>query len=62
MIRDFRLSNWESFIIALNRLTSRISLGDIKALQLDPTNTVVEQVPIIIDQAIPKRISRIRPV
>jgi KUP system potassium uptake protein len=59
MIRDYKLSNWDSFIIALNKLTSRLSLSDIKALQLDPTITAVEKVPIIIDQALPARISRI---
>lgn len=59
MIRDYKLSNWESFVIALNKLTSRLSLSDIKALQLDPTITAVEKVPIIIDQALPARISRI---
>lgn len=59
MIRDYKLSNWESFVIALNKLTSRLSLSDIKALQLDSTITTVEKVPIIIDQALPARISRI---
>lgn len=59
MIRDYKLSNWDSFIIALNKLTSKISLSDIKALQLDSTTTLVEKVPIIIDQALPVRISRI---
>ena len=59
LIRDYKLKNWESFILALNKLTSRISLGEIKALQLDSTNTSVEKVPIIIDQALPVRISRI---
>lgn len=59
MIRDYKLSNWESFVIALNKLTSRLSLSDIKALQLDSTITIVEKVPIIIDQALPARISRI---
>jgi len=59
LIRDYKLTRWESFIIALNKLTSKISLSDIKALQLDSTNTSVEKVPIIIDQALPVRINRI---
>jgi KUP system potassium uptake protein len=59
LIRDYKLSNWDSFIIALNKITSKISLSDIKALQLDSTITSVEKVPIIIDQSLPVRISRI---
>ena len=59
MIRDNKLSKWENFILALNNLSRRLSISDIKALQLDSTNTIIEQVPIIIDQPVPKRIHRI---
>jgi KUP system potassium uptake protein len=59
MIRDFKLSNWENFILTINRITQLISLPEIRTLKLDPTNTITEQVPIIIDQTVDKRISRV---
>jgi KUP system potassium uptake protein len=59
MIRDYKLSKWENFILTINQLANKLSISDIKALQLDPTNTIVEQVPIIIDRTIPVRIKRI---
>jgi KUP system potassium uptake protein len=59
MIRDFKLSRWENIILALNAVASRLSISEIKALNLDPTNSMVEQVPIIIDRKIPVRIKRI---
>lgn len=59
MIRDYKLSKWENFILTINRLAGRLSISEIRALQLDPTNTIVEQVPIMIDRTIPVRIKRI---
>ena len=59
MIRDNKLSNWENFILTLNNIARKISISDIRAFNLDSTNTVVEQVPIIVDQTIPRRINRI---
>jgi len=59
MIRDIKLTRWENFILALNSISRRVSISDIRALQLDSTNTIVEQVPIIIDQPVPQRINRI---
>ena len=59
MIRDNKLSNWENFVLTLNNIARKISISDIKAFHLDSTNTVVEQVPIIVDQTIPRRINRI---
>ena len=58
MLRDYKLSRWENFILVLNSLSRRLSITDIRALQLDSTNTVIEQVPIIIDQAVDLRIAR----
>ncbi len=58
MPRDYNLSNWENFILTLNSLVRRLSITDIKALQLDSTNTIVEKVPIIIDQSVDLRITR----
>ena len=59
MIRDFKLSNWENFILTINRITQSISLPEIRTLKLDSTNTIIEQVPIIINQPIVKRIGRV---
>ena len=59
MIRDFKLSNWENFILTLNGIAQVISLPEIRTLKLDPTNTIMEQVPIIIDQTLPNRIKRV---
>jgi KUP system potassium uptake protein len=59
MPRDYTLSSWENFILTLNSFARRLSLTDIKALQLDSTNTIIEQVPITIDQEVDMRIQRI---
>ncbi|MFN8241324.1 MAG: hypothetical protein U0X39_11335, partial [Bacteroidales bacterium] len=57
--RDYKLSNWDNFILSLHNFASRLSISDIKAFQLDPTSTVVEQIPIVIDQPVDNRIRRI---
>jgi KUP system potassium uptake protein len=59
MPRDFNLTSWENFILTLNNFARRLSINDIRALQLDSTNTIVEQVPITIDQDVDFRIKRI---
>jgi KUP system potassium uptake protein len=59
MLRDFKLSNTENFILMLQSLIRHISIHDVRALQLDSTNTVIEMVPIIINQPVLKRISPI---
>lgn len=56
--RDYKLSNWENFVLALYRLAGMLSITDIKSFQLDSTNTTVEQVPILIDQPAHMRIRR----
>jgi KUP system potassium uptake protein len=58
MPRDYKLTNWENFILALNNIAGRLSISDIRAFQLDATNTNIEQVPILIDQPSHKRIMR----
>jgi len=58
MIRDNKLTKWENFILTLNNISRKISISDIRALQLDSTNTITEQVPIIIDQPYIRRIKR----
>lgn len=60
ILRDFKLSNTENFILTLRSLVRHISIPEERALQLDSTNTIVEQVPIIIDQPVDKRISSIK--
>jgi KUP system potassium uptake protein len=59
MIRDYKLPKRENFILALNTIARRLSISEIRALQLDPTTTIVEHVPIIIDQTRHQRMKRI---
>jgi KUP system potassium uptake protein len=59
MPRGYKLSSWENFILTLNSIARKLSINDIRALELDSTNTIVEQVPITIDQEINLRIQRI---
>jgi KUP system potassium uptake protein len=57
--RDYKLNAIDGFILSLHNFVRRLSISDIKALQLDSTVTAIEQVPIIIDQAVDERIARI---
>ena len=59
MSRDNKLSNGESFLLSLNSYIRKLSITDLRAMNLDPTNTIIEQVPIIIDQPASYRIKRI---
>jgi KUP system potassium uptake protein len=59
MSRDYTLPNSEKFILSLNRIVRKMSLTDIKTLNLDSTNTIIEKVPITIDQPVAYRIRRI---
>lgn len=59
MLRDYKLSAWDNFILTIHGLIRHISIPEMKALQLDSTNTVVEQVPITINHELDKRINRI---
>jgi len=61
MPRDFKLSNIENFILTLHNLAGRMNITDIVSFQLDATNTVIEQVPILIDQPAHQRIQRMDP-
>jgi KUP system potassium uptake protein len=60
MLRDFKLSGTENFILALRSVVRHISIPEVRALQLDSSNTVVEQVPIILKQPVGKRISPVK--
>jgi KUP system potassium uptake protein len=55
---DYNLTTWEIFILSINNLVRKLSISDIKAFHLDSSNTIIEQVPIIIDQPVNIRISR----
>ena len=59
MSRDYTYSAWENFVLFLNDLVRKISSTDIRNLNLDPTVTIIEEVPITIDQPINGRIQRI---
>jgi KUP system potassium uptake protein len=59
MSRDNTLSTWENFILSLNSIVRKLSITDIRTMNLDPTNTIIEQVPITIDQPVANRIKRI---
>jgi KUP system potassium uptake protein len=59
MSRDYPLSKWENFVLSLHSLVRKLSISDITTLNLDSTNTIIEQVPITIDQPIVQRIKRI---
>jgi len=57
---DNPLSSLENITLTIHNLVRRLSLSDVRALQLDSTNTIEEQVPIIIDQPVDYRISRVK--
>ncbi len=59
MSRDLMLSNREKFTLALHNIVRRLSIDDDRALNLDPTITVTEQVPITVNQPVKARIKRI---
>ncbi|MGA1976289.1 MAG: KUP/HAK/KT family potassium transporter [Bacteroidales bacterium] len=58
MLHDFKLSNTENFILALRNITRHIGIPEERALHLDPTSTIVEKIPIVINQPIARRIAR----
>ncbi|MFN8241323.1 MAG: KUP/HAK/KT family potassium transporter [Bacteroidales bacterium] len=59
MLRDFKLSAWENFILTVHSIARRIAIPEDKALHLDPTSTIVEQVPITIDHREDSKIQRV---
>jgi KUP system potassium uptake protein len=60
LLRDYKLSNLENFTLTLHSISRFFCISDIKALQLDSTNTIEEQVPITIDQPLGVRIKRVQ--
>ncbi len=59
MLRDVKLSGYENFVLTLHLIVRQVGQPDEKALHLDSTSTIVEKVPIIIDQPVSKRILRV---
>lgn len=55
---DLILSWMENFTLFLHNLAKRLSITEDKALQLDITNTITEQIPIIIEHPVDRRITR----
>jgi KUP system potassium uptake protein len=58
MSKDYQLSKSENIILGLHNISRLICISDIKALQLDETNTIEEKVPITINQSVTERILR----
>ena len=58
MTKDYQLSSIENITLALHNISRLVCISDVKALQLDSTNTTEEKVPININQLPTKRISR----
>jgi KUP system potassium uptake protein len=59
MPRDYLLSTIENLTLFLHGISRLVGISDIKALQLDPSSTIEERVPITIDQPDPVKIKRI---
>lgn len=57
MLRDFKLTATENFILSVRNLARFISIPEERALQLDSSNTIVEYVPVVLKQPILKRIA-----
>jgi KUP system potassium uptake protein len=60
MPRDYKLSSLENLTLSLHSLSRLLCISDVKALELDSSNTIEEQVPITIDQPIDFRIKRVQ--
>jgi len=58
LTKDYQLSSIENITLALHNISRLVCISDVKALQLDSTNTTEEKVPININQLPTKRISR----
>ena len=58
MLNDYKLTTLENITLALHSISRIICISDVKALQLDSTNTIEEKVPITINQPVRDRIVR----
>ena len=59
LLRDFKLSKTENVILAIRGIVQKISIPEVRALQLDSTCTIVEQIPIIVSQPFETRIKQV---
>lgn len=59
MTHDYKLPPLKAFIMGLHNAIRGFSLNDVKSLGLDTSNVIEEKVPIVIEQSIKKRISRV---
>lgn len=61
MLNDYKLSKSDNLILSIRNVAQYISIPEVRALQLDSSSTIVEQVPIIINQPVERRISPVNP-
>ncbi len=59
MPRDYKLSSIENLTLSLHSISRLLCISDVKALELDSSNTIEEMVPITIDQPLDFRIKRV---
>lgn len=59
MTHDYKLPPLKAFIMGLHNAIRGFSLNDVKSLGLDTSNVIEEKVPIVIEQSIKRRISRV---
>jgi KUP system potassium uptake protein len=60
MLQDNPLSSLDNITLTIHNLTRRLSISEVKALQLDSTITIEEQVPITVNHPVNPRINRIQ--
>jgi KUP system potassium uptake protein len=58
MPRDNPLSNMDNLILSIHNLSRKLTIPDVKALQLDSTITIEESVPISVEKPADSRIRR----
>jgi KUP system potassium uptake protein len=60
MPRDYKFTRRQSLILALHEFSRLFCVSDVKAFNLDSTNTIEEKVPILLKQTEINRIKRIQ--
>ena len=59
MIRDYKLSTWETMIMGLHSFTRLLSINDVKVFGLDSSSVIEEKVPITMERPLNRKINRI---
>jgi KUP system potassium uptake protein len=59
MTHDYKLPPVKAFTMGIHNAIRGFSLNDVKSLGLDTSTVIEEKVPIVIEQAVKKRITRI---